>query len=226
LTSLKAWIYNKTKGDKMNRQTLALIIQEGSRLLSGVIQNKDILFRSNKPTEVIEEPTTPITEEISTESINPEQEQPMRSQDISKGTACIPCVNDHLSTCTGLVSDESVRMARRSGIDDDEVVRRILRCSNQLNAMEREDLSVEKIASLPDWEKEIAVYAQNEAADIRHKLNNISTVEDLVDVAGQITETRDKIGKEWFRGRIKNMSPSEKAKVRERAEEILDRELE
>jgi hypothetical protein len=222
------WIYNKKGGDSMDRQTLALIIQESSRLISGAIRNRDILFRSNRPSiEVDEESAMPIESVHSEGDIEQEeQEQSADSQSISKGTACIPCVNDHLSTCAGLVSDESVRMARRNGIDDDEVVHRILRCSNQLNAMEREDLSVEKISALPDWEKGIAVYAQNEAADIRHKLNNISTVEDLEDVAGQITEARDKIGKEWFRGRINNMSPSEKAKVRERAEEILDRELE
>lgn len=170
-------------------------------------------------------------QEVSGKIKEPQDDSNMReegsasSKSISEGTACIPCVNDHLSTCAGLVSDESVRMARRNGIDDDEVVRRILRCSDQLNAMEREDLSVEKIAALPDWEKAIAVYAQNETADIRHKLNNITTADELESVALQIIESRDKIGKEWLRGRLKNMTPSEKAKVREKAEEILDKEL-
>jgi len=222
----------------MNKRILALIAQEGGRLVSEVIRNKDILFHSrgsevNTETLVVdEESDMPVAGEMPIESANSEKatvqerrEHPTDSQSISKGTACIPCVNDHLSTCAGLVSDESVRMARRNGVDDDEVVRRILHCSDQLNAMEREDLSVEKIVALPDWEKEIAIYAQNQTADIRHKLNNINTADDLESVAILIVESRDKIGKEWMKGRIKNMNPSEKAKVREKAQEILDKEL-
>jgi len=122
--------------------------------------------------------------------------------EVVKGTACIPCASDHFSTVAGLISDEAVRMARRSGVQDEEVVRRILRASDQLNAMEREDLSVEKIAQLPPKEKELAVFAQNKAAEIRHELNNLKSVEDLEKVAVDIRNVRDTIGKEYFKSRL------------------------
>jgi len=112
-----------------------------------------------------------------------------------------------------------MRMVRRKGIND-EIVRRILRCSDQLNAMEREDLSVEKMAYLPDWERQIAIYAQNEGAKVRHKLDSIKSADDLEDVALQIKTARDKIGMEWHKGRLAQMGPEEKQSIHERAEAV------
>ena len=93
-------------------------------------------------------------------------------------------------------------MARRKGIADKEVIQRILDCGSQLNAMEREDLSVEKIAGLSKWEKDIAIYAQNRGAEIRHKLNSIESVEDLETIGIELKQARDKIGSEYIRGRL------------------------
>jgi len=123
-------------------------------------------------------------------------------QEITEGTACVPCAADHFSTCCGILSDEAVRMARRKGIADSEVIKRILDCGSQLNAMEREDLSVEKIAGLPKWEKELAIYAQNKGAEIRHKLNSIESIEDLESIGIELKKARDKIGSEYIRGRL------------------------
>jgi hypothetical protein len=143
------------------------------------------------------------------------------NQVISSGTACIPCCIDHYSTCAGLISDEAIRMVRRQGIENQEIINRILSCRSQLNAMEREDLSVEKIAELPDWEKEIAILAQNESAVIRHKLSEVKSVEDLESVAIQIKNDYKEIGRSWLKGRIAHMEPEARARVenelRERA---------
>ena len=136
-----------------------------------------------------------------------------------EGTACVSCCSEHFSTCSGLISDEAMRMVKREGIND-EIVRRILRCSDQLNAMEREDLSVEKMAYLPDWEKQIAIYAQNEGAKVRHKLDNIRNADDLENVALEIKQARDKIGTEWHKGRLAQMGPGEKQSIHERAEAV------
>lgn len=123
-------------------------------------------------------------------------------QEIAKGTACVPCCVDHFKTCVGILSDEAVRMSRRKGITDTEVIKRILDCGSQLNSMEREDLSVEKIAGLPKWEKDIAIYAQNKGAEIRHKLNSIESVEDLETIGVELKHARDKIGSDYIRGRL------------------------
>lgn len=123
-------------------------------------------------------------------------------EEVTEGTACVPCCADHFSTCAGILSDEAVRMSRRKGITDSEVIKRILNCGSQLNAMEREDLAVEKIARLPKWEKDIAIYAQNKGAEIRHKLNSIESVEDLETIGIELKRARDKIGSEYIRGRL------------------------
>ena len=131
------------------------------------------------------------------------QKVEQEKKQIARGTACLPCILDHVKTCAGIVSDEAVRMARRHGIGDSEVIKRILDCGSQLNAMEREDLSVEKIAELPKWEKDIAIYAQNKSAEIRHKLNDLRSADDLEKVAVDIKQARDKIGTDYIRRRLR-----------------------
>jgi len=120
---------------------------------------------------------------------------------VMPGEACIPCVNNHFSTCAGLISDEGMRMALR-GSNADEVIRRLNRCLDQLNAMEREDLAPEKVARLSPPEKEIAIYAQKESADIRHQIESIKTLDDLEPVAVHIIQARDEIGKRYFSLRL------------------------
>lgn len=153
-----------------------------------------------------------VKEDVAGEELSPLVESSARVQipvetkkvegEVVKGTACIPCASDHFSTVAGLISDEAVRMARRTGIKDEEVIHRVLRASDQLNALEREDLSVEKIAQLPPKEKELALFAQKKASEIRHELNNIKSVEDLEQVALDIRNVRDKIGAEYFKSRL------------------------
>jgi hypothetical protein len=143
----------------------------------------------------------------------------------ARGTACIPCVLNHYSVCAGLLSDEAIRFARREGLDSDEVIRRISRCQDQLNAMEREDLAVEKVAKLPEWEKKIAIEIQNESARIRHALENITSLEELENIAMEIKRVRDELGNKWFKTRMRNLTPAEKQQVKKKAVELIDKEL-
>ncbi len=142
------------------------------------------------------------------------------SSEVSEGVACVSCCSDHFSTCAGLLSDEAMRMVRRKGLNDSEVIGRILHCSDQLNAMERDDLSAEKIAGLPGWEKEIAIYAQNKGAEIRHMLNGVTSVDELERAAIEVKKARDEIGTKWHKGRLAHMGPEEKQSIRERAEAV------
>jgi hypothetical protein len=190
----------------------------------------------------------------------PEIEKPItntssQAKDLT-GTACLPCMVNHFSVCAGLLSDEAIRFARREGIASEEVIRRISRCQDQLNAMEREDLAVEKVAQLPEWEKKLASEIQNESAKIRHKLENITSIQDLEDVGVDIKRVRDELGKKWFKTRLggkseeckecnavetlkdylarkkesvedklKSLSPEQRKQVKERAKELIDKEL-
>jgi hypothetical protein len=96
-------------------------------------------------------------------------------------------------------------MAHRNGLDDPEVQRRIMACSDQLNAMEREDLRVENLARLSPEEKKIALYAQNKSAEIRHQLNSLRSVEDLENVALNIKQARYKVGSGYLKLRLKKI---------------------
>jgi len=178
------------------------------------------------PSETAENP--PEVAELTDNIQTPEKTAPAPSleaeEGISKGTACLQCCLDHYSTCAGLISDEAIRMARRNGVEDQEVINRILSCRSQLNAMEREDLRAEKIVELPDWEKEIAILAQNESATIRHKLSEVKTAEDLESVAIQINNDYRQIGQMWLKGRIAQMNPEARQKLEEKTKELLGQE--
>ena len=139
------------------------------------------------------EPSAPTTETKPDEPFHEHQ----------KGKACIPCAINHFSTCAGLISDEAIRMAKRGRISKEEIIRRISRCQDQLNAMEREDLAVEKLQALEPWEREIAIYTQTESAKIRHELEGLSSTDDLEPIALRIREIREKIGKDYFTQRLK-----------------------
>lgn len=178
----------------MKTEIVAVILQVGGKICSDLLR-----LRSHSPKQISEAPSSPsppaepaeVTEEIGDDKIE-------------KGTACLPCINGHFSVCSGLISDEALRMARRHGITHEEISR-INKCLDQLNAMEREDLSIDKIEALPQWEKELAIYAQNESAAIRHKLEHLNSVDDLEDAALRIKVSRTKIGQEYFRGKLSHL---------------------
>lgn len=121
-----------------------------------------------------------------------------------KETLCIPCCIDHFSTCSGLVSDEAIRFAKRHSTDHKEVFNRICACRDQLNAMERVDLAAERVTGLQPWEKELAIYAQNQSAQIRHKLNEVSNAGDLENVGIQISAAHRYIARAWQQNRRTN----------------------
>lgn len=147
------------------------------------------------------------------------------SQSVSEGTACIPCSQDHLSTCSGLLA-EALRFARNNGVESTEVISRVGLCGDELNALERVDLRPELTSQLPDWERDIANGVLTGSRDLRHDMAEISSVRDLENVAGRAQALRTHIGEAWLKGRIANMSEEEKAKVREKTEEILHKEVE
>ncbi|GAI90004.1 unnamed protein product, partial [marine sediment metagenome] len=74
---------------------------------------------------------------------------------VAKGTACLPCCRDHLSTSSSALS-EGIRFARDKGVKDPESLRRIRIALDELNVMERIDLAPDETAKLKDAEKDLA----------------------------------------------------------------------
>lgn len=137
------------------------------------------------------------------------------------GTACIPCSVNHLSTCSGLLS-EAMRFAREDGIDNHEVITRIGLCQDELNAMEREDLRPEKVIELNQQDKEFANKLLTGSRDLRHGLENLSSVDDLETISANAQRLRTDVGQSWLKRRLSRMSHKQKQAVVEKTLEKLE----
>lgn len=137
------------------------------------------------------------------------------------GTGCIPCSVNHLSTCSGLLS-EALRFARSEGLGSEEVISRVGLCGDELNAAERVDLRAEKVAELPPAEKELAHQLLVEVRGLRHQLENLADAQGLEGLTARMQSLRTQVGKEWWMLRLRNLSPEEKAKLKELAQKKVE----
>lgn len=135
----------------------------------------------------------------------PEQKQEpytMEKQDltpdkIEKGIACNACSKEHVSTASGALN-EALRFARKEGIGTWEVQKRIGIALDELNNLERIDLSAENIVGLDGEEKQVAIDTANKSRDLRHQINAIKTVDDLERVAASASVVRTHVMKAVF----------------------------
>ncbi len=119
------------------------------------------------------------------------------SQLSAAGRACIPCGNDHFSTVSGLLA-EAMRFARTSGIADPEVVKRISLAEDELNAFERVDAAPDKIAALPGEERDIISAMTQDSREIRHRLSDLKSPDDLLQLAADVKKMREEYRMQVF----------------------------
>jgi hypothetical protein len=116
---------------------------------------------------------------------------------IEKGTACLACSKDHFSTASGALA-EALRFARKDGINHPEVQTRLGIATDELNIMERIDLSAGKIIHLDGHEKKLALAALNESRELRHMITSVQTPEDLEKAAAEAAKIRTQFMKSVF----------------------------
>lgn len=167
-----------------------------------------------------------VTPKIVTEV--PESTAELPTTEINEATAvptgCVPCALGHYGACTGILN-EAVRFVNGGeGMDSNEVLDRTGMCLDELNAMERKDLRPQMIVQLPDWEKELAEKALSESRLIRHRLENLTTADELTEIAGSVQQTRQELYRNWAKRRLKNMSSEEKTEMTERILTKLEEE--
>lgn len=189
---------------RMDRGTLALLIQEGTRLVTSLLRNKTLLFTPQQPEN---------TQDMAIE------EAPVIVETTSRkataiATGCVPCSIGHLGTCSGLLN-EAMRFAHKDGIQSDEVIDRVNMCMDELNTLERVDLRPEMIHGLPDWEKSLADDALGLSRSLRHDLEALSDVAALEAISARTQTKRQEIGKAWFKGRLTLMTPEQRKDVEE-----------
>jgi len=115
-------------------------------------------------------------------------------------TACVPCAIGHFSTSSGILK-EAVRF-KGEGITSNNILDRIAVSLEEQNALERDDLTPEKIEGLPGWERPIAEEALEQSRQLRHKLEKIETMEDLEQAAADTKRYYIKLTRQWYKGRF------------------------
>jgi len=98
--------------------------------------------------------------------------QDLTHEKIEAGVSCLPCSRDHFSTVSGALG-EALRFARKEGVQHPEVQRRLGMALDELNMLERIDLSAESIMGLEGEDKELAQWGLNNARELRHKITAI-----------------------------------------------------
>lgn len=131
-------------------------------------------------------------------------------------SACIPCAVGHFSTSARLLN-EAVRF-KKEGLTSQQVLDDVAAALGEQNALERIDLTPEKIRNLPDWERNLAEEALERSRDLRHKLESLQSMEELEDLAADTEEFYKKLNGEWTKNRLEEC-PTCKIKVEAKTEE-------
>ena len=123
------------------------------------------------------------------------------SKDIA--TACVPCAIGHFAGTARLLN-EAVRF-RDDGITSNQVLDDIAGAIGELNAMERVDLTPERLQKTPEWERTIADEALRESRKLRHRLEGIDSMEEVEKAAADTESYYKKLNRQWYRGRFSNL---------------------
>ncbi len=147
------------------------------------------------------------------------------SQISAQGKACIPCGQDHYSTATGALG-EAMRFAREGGLAHPEVISRITRAEDELNAFERIDGAPEKVVQLPPQEKQLMDRMLTESRHLRHLLSDMKDAGDLEQVAAKAQSLRKEFRLALFQMQMSKLSPEQKTAVKQRIAEAVEKKLE
>jgi len=139
-------------------------------------------------------------------------------------SGCIPCSLGHVGTCSGLLK-EAVRYSNGAeGMASPEIIDRVNLCLDELNTMERVDMSPDMIQQLPEWEKDLAhnVLAMSRAT--RHKLEDVEHLDAdrLENLAADIYNNRKALGRAWFQTKMKHLKPEDQDEVQRRIRAKID----
>jgi len=125
-------------------------------------------------------------------------------------TACVPCAIGHFAGAAKLLN-EAIRF-RDDGIESNQVLDDIAGTIGELNAMERVDLTPERLQRTPAWERAIADEALRESRKLRHRLEGISSMEEIEKAAADTESYFKKINRQWYKGRFRKLG-DEKAEA-------------
>jgi len=117
-------------------------------------------------------------------------------------SACIPCGVGHFSA-SSTFQNEALRF-KKDGLSSPQVLDDIAGAIGELNALERIDLTPAKIATLPEWEREIAEQVAEKSREIRHRLESVQNMDELTQIAVETEEYYKYLNREWSSKRLKD----------------------
>ncbi|MBA7661942.1 hypothetical protein ES703_69962 [subsurface metagenome] len=159
-------------------------------------------------------------EQKTTPTITQEPETVARQETVA--TACVPCALGHFSTSAGLLN-EAVRF-KGEGMTSNEILDRLAKTLAELNALERVDLTPEKIRSAPDWERDIAEEALRQSRSLRHRLENIESIEELEAAAADTEGYYRELNRVWWKQRFAKLGKTEPEMTLEEAKKMAAEE--
>lgn len=137
------------------------------------------------------------------------------SQDIA--TACVPCAIGHFAGAAKLLN-EAIRF-RDEGIESNQVLDDIAGAIGEFNAMERVDLTPERLQKTPGWERAIAEDALRESRKFRHLLEDVKSILEIEKAAADAESFYKQINRRWYRGRFSKLGDAKAGAIAERVGE-------
>jgi len=132
-------------------------------------------------------------------------------------TACVPCAIGHFAGAAKLLNE--IFRFRDDGMESDQVLDDIAGAIGELNAMERVDLTPERLQKTPEWERSIADEALRESRKLRHRLEGIGSMEEVEKAAADTETYYKKLNRQWYRGRFSNLGTKKAETIAQRVGE-------
>lgn len=184
------------------------------RMARTLTPEKGTLIHLEPPTDAKED----LLAEKSPDSLQaaPVSENPTKTSETPReiATACVPCALGHFSRSAGALN-EAMRF-KDEGISSNEVLDRLASVLEEQNALERFDLTPEKLQGTPAWEREIAEEALKESRKLRHRLEGIQSIEELEKAAADTAAYYKNLNRAWYRGRFSHLGEQKVAVIEKR----------
>ena len=179
-----------------------------------------VLFRPRDNVKALEQFAATMTAPQVINRAPPEQKATLTSQepvtvpqqeDIA--TACVPCGVGHFAGAAKLLN-EAFRF-RDDGITSNQVLDDIAGAIGELNALERVDLTPEKLQNTSNWERPIAEEALRGSRKLRHTLESLSSMLEVEKAAADSERFYKKLFREWFKQRFAHLGPEKAERIAE-----------
>ncbi len=171
-------------------------------------------FTANAKAPVINK--RPVPEPTTTPIITPEPEAVYQEEDIA--TACVPCAVGHYAGAAKLLSEAG--RFKDEGITGNQVLADVAGAIGELNAMERVDLTPEKLQKTAPWERPIAEAALRESRKLRHRLESINSMQEIETAAADSETLYKGLFRQWFQQRFAHLGEAKAQVIAEKVDQL------